>query len=103
MENGTFSRDVTNESTADFSRLLGEIEYIALLQRTGAVSKTIGIYMLGWWAQRIQPVLQPEERNNVYWELTIRFLDELKQAADDFYKLTKEQREQYHRIKHFWH
>jgi hypothetical protein len=104
MEAGTFTRDTSNSAMeAEFSRLLGEIEYLALLQRTGALSQTLFIYMFGWWAQRIQPILRVEERNSVYWELAVRFLDEMKQAADDFYKLTKTERDSYHNQKHFWH
>jgi hypothetical protein len=104
FEDGTYKRDLSNQQMeGEFSRLLGEIEYFALLRRTRAISQTMSIYMFGWWAQRLQPLLTAEERNNVYWELAIEFLDEMKAAADDFYKMTKEQRADYFRYPHFRH
>ena len=59
--------------------------------------------MFGWFAKQIQPVLTTEERNNVYWELAVEFLDELKEDAEDFYKKTKEQRQEYFEKNHFFH
>jgi hypothetical protein len=104
IEKGTFERDRKNEQAEkNFSRLLSEIEHMALLEKTGAISKTLSIYMFGWWAQRLQPILTAEERNNVYWELVVTYLDDLKSAADDFYKLCRRQRKRYHKAKHFRH
>jgi hypothetical protein len=104
MERGTFQRDTTNEkSEAEFGRLLGEIEHLALLTKHGVVSKSANVYMFGWFARHIQPVLTSEERNNVYWELAVKFLDDLRREADDFYKLSKEERDKYFRKNHFFH
>jgi hypothetical protein len=104
MENGTFSRDSWDEEMKNnFSSFLGDLEEFALLLRSGAVSEELSIYMFGWFAQKIQPILTSEERNNVYWELAVQCLDEMKGAADDFYKKTKAQRDKYHRAKHFVH
>ena len=97
FEKGTFKRDQNNEEMeTQFSRLLGEIEHVALLEKAGAISKTLNIYMFGWWAQRLQPILTTQERNNIYWEVAVQYLDELKGEADDFYKLTQEERRKYH-------
>lgn len=102
METGTFSRTSWNEATEDdFSRFLGDLEELALLLRCGVVSQQLSIYMFGWAAQKIQPILTAKERDNVYWELAVQCLDELKNAADDFYKKTKPQREEYHQRDHF--
>ncbi len=101
MEKGTFSRKPEDEK--EFNRLLGEIEHLALLTKSGVVSKTANIYMFGWFAKHLQPVLTAEERNNVYWELAVEFLDELKKDAEDFYKKTKEQRNEYFKQNHFFH
>ena len=104
MEAGTFKRDATNqESEQTFNRLLGEIEHLALLANHGVISKTANIYMFGWFASHLQPVLTPNERNNVYWELAVQFLDELKKDADDFYKKSKEERDKYFKKNHFFH
>jgi hypothetical protein len=104
MEQGTFKRDRTNEdSEKSFNRLLGEIEHLALLAGHGVISKTANIYMFGWFARHIQPVITADERNNVYWELAVQFLDELKKDADDFYKKSKKERDEYFKKKHFFH
>ena len=104
MELGTFKRDSTDEkSERNFELLLGEIERLAILAKHGVVSKTANVYMFGWYARHLQPVLTPEERDNVYWELAIRFLDDLKREADEFYKLSKEDRDKYFRQNHFFH
>jgi hypothetical protein len=104
MDLGTFKRDTTDDkSETDFNRLLGEIEHLALLAKHGVVSKSANVYMFGWFASKIQPVLTSEERNNVYWELAVQFLDDLKREADDFYKLSKDERKKYFQKNHFFH
>lgn len=103
-EKSTFVRDLNDaESEKNFNRLLGSIEHLALLSKHGVVSKSANIYMFGWFARHIQSVLTSEERNNVYWELAVKFLDELKQDADDFYRLPKEERARYFQKNHFFH
>jgi hypothetical protein len=104
MEAGTFSRPSWNEETEDdFSKFLGNLEELALLLQSGIVSQQLSIYMFGWVAQKVQPILTAKERDNVYWELAVQCLDELKDAADDFYKKTKTERQEYHRRDHFKH
>jgi hypothetical protein len=104
MEEGTFRRDTNNqESEKAFNRLLGQIEHLALLVNHGVISKTANIYMFGWFASHLQPVLTANERNNVYWELAVHFLDNLKKDADDFYKKSKEERDKYFKKNHFFH
>lgn len=104
LEKGMFQRNTTDpEMEKDFSRLLGEIEYFALLQATNAISSTMSIYMFGFWAQKLQPLLTNEERNNVYWELAVHFLNEMKAVAEDFYKKTRQERNKYFKHHHFSH
>lgn len=96
MERGTFRRDPANrDMEKHFNRLLGEIEHIAWLQNVKAIPPKINVYMFGWFARQIQPMLTAEERNNPYWELAVCFLDATKKAADDFYKKTQEARARY--------
>ena len=101
MEKGTFKR--TEEDETEFNRLLGEIEHIALLSNSGVISKTANIYMFGWFARHLQPVIKPEERNNIYWEVAVEFLDTLKKDADDFFKKTKDERKTFLNKNHFLH
>ena len=104
MEAGTFSRESWDAAMEnDFSRFLGDLEELALLLQSRVVSQQLSIYMFGWFAQKIQPILTAKERDNVYWELAVQCLDELKDAADDFYKKTKAERQEYHRRNHFKH
>ena len=102
MEAGTFKRDPTNaELEKAFSRLLGTIEEIALFSYHGAISPRINDYMFGWFASQLQPVITSTERNNVYWTLAIKFLDEMRVKGDEFAKMTHEEREDYFKQDHF--
>jgi hypothetical protein len=104
MEDGTYKRDQSNkEMEVKFNRLLGDIERIALLTNNKAISKTIQTYMFGWFAQRIQPQLTSEERNNIFWELAVKYLDEMKQEADDYEKKDGQERRRYWEKRHFSH
>ena len=104
MENGTYKRDMNNQAMEiKFNRLLGNIERIALLTDNKAISKTIQVYMFGWFAQKIQPELTSEERNNIYWELAIHYLDDMKKEADDYVKHDSLKRTQYWKKRHFSH
>ena len=78
-----------------FNRFLGDVEKIAYLTSHKAVPVTVQVYMFGWFAQRIQPELTNGERDNVFWELAIHYIDELKKAADDYTKLETKKREKY--------
>src|SRR5271165_7127427 len=54
LETGTYKRDATNrDSEKKFNRFLGDVEAIAFLTSHSAVSKTVQVYMFGWFAQRI--------------------------------------------------
>ena len=77
------------------NRFLGDVEKIAYLTSHGAVPATVQVYMFGWFAQKIHPHLTNGERNNIFWELAIHYIDELKKAADDYSKLPNEKREKY--------
>lgn len=78
-----------------FNSFLSDVEEIALLTSHKAVSMTVQVYMFGWFAQKIQPHLTTVERNNVFWELAVHYLDELKKAADDYSKLPNKKRDKY--------
>lgn len=104
MENQTYKRDPDNkEMEVKFNRLLGDIERVALLTDNKAVSRTIQTYIFGWFAQRIQPQLTSDERNNIFWELAVQYLDEMKKAGDDYDKKDSSQRKNYWKMRHFSH
>ncbi len=96
MESGDFKRDINDKNMElKFNRFLGDIEKIALLTSHGAVPKEVQIYMLGWFAMKVQPVINGAERNNIYWELSIHYIDELSKAASDYEKLPSKKRAKY--------
>jgi hypothetical protein len=96
MEAGTYKRNLEDEAMElAFNRFLGDVEKIALLTSHGAVPKEVQIYMLGWFAQMIQPEITGKERNNIFWELAIHYIDELAKAASDYEKLNSKKRAKY--------
>ena len=96
LEEGIYERNIENkEMEIKFNRFLGDVEKIAYLTSHKAVPVTVQVYMFGWFAQRIQPELTNGERDNVFWELAIHYIDELKKAADDYTKLETKKREKY--------
>jgi hypothetical protein len=50
--------------------------------------------MFGWFATKVHPHLT-DSRSNIYWDLAVHYIDELKRAADDYAKLPNEMREKY--------
>lgn len=96
FEAGTYKRDTTNEEMEKkLNRFLGDVEKIAYLTSHGAVPTTVQVYMFGWFAQKVHPHLTNGERGNIFWELAVHYIDELKKAADDYSKLPNEKREKY--------
>jgi hypothetical protein len=96
FEDNTYKRDLNNaDMEKRFNFLLGGLEKIAYLTTYAAVPATVQVYLFGWFAQKIQPNLNRNERESVFWELAVHYLDELKKAADDYAKLPTEKREKY--------
>lgn len=96
MERGTFQRDLNNEEmNKNFIVLLRALEQIALLQKAKAIPESVNTYMFGYISQQIQPLLTPNERNDIYWTLAVEFLDKMKSLADDFDKKTVNDRVKY--------
>jgi hypothetical protein len=96
FEAGTYTRDTNNQDMEKkFNRFLGDVEKIAYLTSHNAVPATVQVYMFGWFAQKMHPHLSNGERSNIFWELAIHYIDELKKAADDYTKLPNEKREKY--------
>ncbi len=96
FEANIYKRNIDDEeSEKKLNRFLGDVEKIAYLTSHGAVPATVQVYMFGWFVQKIQPHITNDERNNIFWELAIHYIDELKKAADDYSKLPNEKREKY--------
>lgn len=96
FESGTFKRKLDDEeSEKKFNRFLGDVEKIAFLTSNGFVPTTVQVYMFGWFAQKVVPHINGDERNNIFWELAVHYLDELKKAADDYALFPTWKREKY--------
>lgn len=94
LEANTFQRDLTDkEMEKKFNQLLGGIEHLALLTSHKAVPTSIQVYMFGWFAKKIQKILTQDERENIFWELAISYIDELVKATNDYEKFSNEKRE----------
>lgn len=96
LEDGSYKRNLEDKDMEiKFNRFLGDVEKIAYLTSHRAVPVTVQVYMFGWFAQKIHPHLTNGERSNIFWELAIHYIDELKKAADDYSKLETKKREKY--------
>jgi hypothetical protein len=96
LESGTYVRKLDDvESEKKFNAFLGYVEEIAYLTRYGAVPTRVQVYLFGWFARKIRPHITKEERENVFWELAIHYIDELAKAADDYLTLPHEKRDRY--------
>jgi len=102
MEAGTFKRDLNNDAMElKFHEFLSACEYVALAHRAGAAPSSLNAYMLGWTAKHIYPQLTDREKAEPYWELAVDLLRETKLSADKLDCLTKEERLEYFKKKHF--
>ncbi len=96
FEGNSYKRDTSNtEMEKKLNRFLGDVEKIAYLTSHNAVPSTVQVYMFGWFAKKIQPHLTNGERDNIFWELAIHYIEELNKAAADYEKLPNEKREKY--------
>jgi hypothetical protein len=95
LEEGTYKRNTEDrEAENKFRQFLTNVEKIAYFTSHGAVPATVQVYMFGWFATKVHPHLT-DSRSNIYWDLAVHYIDELKRAADDYAKLPNEMREKY--------
>ncbi|MBA4029311.1 MAG: hypothetical protein C0478_00075 [Planctomyces sp.] len=98
LEKGELVRDFADaEMERRFLLMLLEIEQMALLANNQAVPRHTQVYMFGSYARRLQKLFTVKERESMFWELAIGYLDELAKDTDRYEKLTRKDRER------FWH
>jgi hypothetical protein len=98
LERGELVRDSSDQAMEKrFHLMLLEIEHMALLANQRAVPRHTQVYMFGSYSRRLRVLFTEKERHSMFWELAIRFLDQLAEDTDRYEKLTREQRER------FWH
>lgn len=98
IDAGRLTRDVNDTAMeAKFHHMLLEIEQLAILANNGAVPRHTQVYMFGWYTRFILPVITDKERNNMFWELALGYLDGLARDTDRYEKLTRIERERFWR------
>lgn len=94
-EAGKVERDTTPEMERKFHAMLLDIERLAILANNKASSERLQVYMFGWYATRIVNLISGKERSDKFWELALKYLDDLARRSKDFEALTSQEREQY--------
>jgi len=102
LESDTFrSKTATPGSGPKFHKLMRDVEQVAYLTANNAVPTEVQVYLFGWFAQRLHPHIGEETRKNIFWEMAVHYIDELKKATDDYSKCATEERAKYlrkHRV-----
>jgi hypothetical protein len=98
IEAGTLTRDPGNaEMDARFHLMLLEIERLAILANNKAVPRHTQVYMFGSYASKLVKLTTEAERNSMFWELALGYLEGLAKDTDRYQSLSRSEREQ------FWH
>jgi hypothetical protein len=97
IESGTMARDRTNAKMENrFHLMLLEIERLAILANNKAVPRPTQVYLFGSYAGRILALMTAEERQSMFWELAVGYLEGVAADTERYGKLTRGERE------HFW-
>jgi len=98
MESGTLKRDLSDlRMEARFHLMLVEIERLAILANNQAVPRHTQVYMFGSYTRPILAVLTEQDRNNMFWELALGYLDGLARDTAAYEKLSRQERERFWR------
>jgi hypothetical protein len=80
---------------ARFHRMLIEIEYLAILANNKAVPRSTQVYMFGYYARKILPIVSESERNNITWELALAYIEKLAKDSSNYERLPIEMRRKF--------
>jgi len=98
IESGTLVRDRSNlEMETKFHLMLLEIEQPAILANNRAVPRHTQVYMLGSYVSQLLNVMSEKERQSMFWELAIGYLESLVEDTAAYQKLTRMQRAKFWR------
>lgn len=98
IERGTMVRDHGNaEMENRFHLMLLEIERLAILGNNNAVPRYTQIYMFGSYARHILKLLSQQERESMFWEVAVRYLEGIARDTEAYATLTRGQRSRYWR------
>lgn len=98
IESGTLARDRGNPvMEMRFHLMLLEVEQLAILANNHAVPRHTQVYMLGSYIRPLLNNVTEKERESMFWELALGYLDGLAQDTAKYQKLTRREREQFWR------
>lgn len=98
IDAGRLRRDPTDERMETrFHLMMLEIERLAILANNHAIPRPTQVYMLGWYTQHILKVISEGDRQNMFWELALGYLDGLAKDTAKYERLTRDQRERFWR------
>jgi hypothetical protein len=93
IEAGKLVRDRTDVAMeAKFHLMLLEIEQLAILANNHAVPRPTQVYMLGSYTPHVLSVLTEKERQSMFWELAIGYLEGLAKDTAHYETLTPKSR-----------
>jgi hypothetical protein len=98
LEAGTLERDRGDpEMDARFHLMLLEIERLAILANNKAVPRHTQVYMFGSYAGKLLSLTTEAERESMFWELALGYLEGLARDTERYRGLSRSEREK------FWH
>lgn len=98
IEAGTMVRDRADaEMEARFHLMLLEVERLALLANNKAVPRHTQVYMFGSYAPNLLKLMTDEEKQSMFWELAVGYLEGISSDSARYQKLTRESRERFWR------
>ena len=98
IEAGRLVRDHADEAMeGKFHLMLLEIEQLAILANNRAVPRHTQVYMLGSYTRQVLGALTEQDRNSMFWELAIGYLDGLAADTAQYETLTRKSREAFWR------
>lgn len=98
MQAGTFVRDLEDEADErKFHVLLLQTEQLAILANNHAVPESTQVYMFGLYARHVLGVLTERDRENMFWELAINYLQRLAELTAAYERMTPAERVRFQR------
>ena len=95
---GTLQRDFGNtRMEAKFHGMLLEIERLAILANNNAVPRHTQVYMFGAYADKLLRLTTAAERESMFWELALGYLEGLAKDTERYQKLSRREREKFWR------
>ena len=94
IEAGTLVRDHADAAMeGKFHLMLLELEQLAILANNRAVPRHTQVYMLGSYTRQVLGALTEQERNSMFWELAIGYLEGLAKDTAKYETLTRKYRQ----------